>query len=532
MKKKRPDIVVFVAEDLDYEGINCFDANMTGYSGLRKTGDNEFPNVPRESRKLLTPTIDSLARDGVMFNNYYCVSAICTPARYSLLTGRYPERSPELCRFMPEGTQANIWFESGIDKNESNIAKSLQSEGYHTGIFGKWHNFPIDLDFSIKDLVYEGSQPDDDPNSPVVKEKIDKGYKMAVDHLKEGLGWDHADRIYFNNPEPIKPSILSSQNIDWIVEGAVDFIESHKDSETPLFTYIAVTLPHSRYNGQRFKNAHPLASPAGLLDKAPDIMPSRENIMERIHAAGLADSAAEGLWLDEGVNAVISALKRAGRAENTCFVFTTDHPSAGKGTCHLGRIPLIITWPGMIKAGQINSTLLSQTDLASTILGLAGCVTPGDMKQDGRSFENLLLPQNEKSMCDNSRYIKRDSVMLEVVNSRAVISGKWKYIANRLPREDNYTENDLKAVGWYARKTWLRENLQSHVRWDADKLFPSYFEKDQLYDIEADPLEQNNLAGIDKYQDILIAMKEKLGRELSGMPHIFGEFNACGQSAG
>ena len=109
----RPNIVLFVAEDLDYEGLNCYDAAQTGYTGVIQAGN---PNLPDEYvvDGMLTPTIDQLAESGFRSTNYYCVSAICTPSRYAILTGRYPERNPHFCQMYPPKTQANIFFNIGV----------------------------------------------------------------------------------------------------------------------------------------------------------------------------------------------------------------------------------------------------------------------------------------------------------------------------------------------------------------------------------------------------------------------------------
>lgn len=93
---KQPNIVLFLAEDLDYDGLNCYNAAATGYTGLVRAGNPYAVENEAPVTGMLTPTIDKMAREGAMFEQYYCASPLCTPARYSVLTGRFPERSPEL----------------------------------------------------------------------------------------------------------------------------------------------------------------------------------------------------------------------------------------------------------------------------------------------------------------------------------------------------------------------------------------------------------------------------------------------------
>ena len=524
---KRPNIVLFLAEDLDYEGLNCYDAVATGYTGLIHAGNSYAGETEVPTQEMLTPTIDTMAGNGAMFESYYCASPICTPARYSVLTGRFPERSPELIQ-EAGGKPATIWFNTPIMPGETLLPKQLKQSGYHTAIFGKWHNYPTEVYNQIYDQYT--SFPDtatwDDPEA---QKAVRRGYQMAADYLRgETFGWDVAERIYYENPEIIYPYELSCQNIDWVVEGAVSFIREQREEEQPFFAYVAVSLPHSRYNGERFSNANLRSSPAGLLEDIPSVMSTREEIRARVKAAGLPDDACEGLWLDEAVKAIHKAVCEIGKEQETCFIFTTDHPTAGKGSCHLGRIPLIFYWPGTIEALPPQRQLLSEVDLTPTILEMAGCPLAPDTVLDGRSFWNLLRRQP---------FRERESVMMEVVNSRAIVKDGFKYIANRLPgrsiEEVNLflarelhsanrfshppmdEETAWKTVGWFA----IPE--RDYMFWNLDRLFPDYFDKDQLYDLRSDPLEQHNLAEKPHYKAILKEMQEEMKRQLANMPNPF-----------
>lgn len=505
MSTKRPNIVLFLAEDLDYECVNCYNQYQTSYSGLYEAGNpyslGHFP----PNRGLLTPTLDSLAGDGVLFNRYYCASPVCTPARYTVMTGRFPERSHEFIQ-KNQGRPATVWFNTPITEDETLLPKALHQVGYRTALFGKWHNFPAETGAEIRKR-YHSFPADCCWRDPRAQKGVREGYQYAVNFLQNGdFGWDLVDRLYYDNPEPFLPECLSSQNIDWVVEGAVDYIRSQKDSDQPFFAYVAVSLPHSRYNGKRFLSANPLSSPAGELEKAPTVLPSRLDIYKRVKTAGLPDSACEGLWLDEAVKALRKAVRQIGAEEDTMFVFTTDHPTAGKGSVHLGRLPLIIHWPGHLEGGRVVDSLLSETDLAPTLLEAAGCPPVPEMQQDGSSF--LALAEGRSTH-------ERECIMMELVNSRALVMDGFKYIANRLP---NGTPEEIaawKKVGWLAQDVW------HEVYWNLLDSFPHYFDGDELYDHRTDPMEQHNLASDPAYRPVLDKMRRELIRQLAKLPHPF-----------
>ncbi len=516
MSAEKPNIVLFVAEDLDYEGLNCYDAAQTGYTGVIQAGNPNFPEAYTVDR-LLTPTIDNLAASGFKSSNYYCVSAICTPSRYAILTGRYPERNPHFCQMYPTNAQANIFFNIGLERDETNLPKTLQAHGYTTGIAGKWHNYPQEVKLRLVDM-YQQIPLDADPRDPGIRSAIQAWYQIASDYLKDGFGWDTVDRVYFDNPEPFHPQAISGHNLEWIIEGAINFLEENRESEKPFFLYIPVTTPHSRYKADIF-SSDPLGTAAGMLDEVPDVFKSRLEIMRAVEQAELPNYAREGYWLDEGVRAVLEKLDEIGASEDTCFIFTTDHPTAGKETCHLGRIPLIARWPGRIQPGLESKSLIAETDLAPTILEIAGCEIPEDMRQDGMSFKALLTGEVSP--------VTREEVLMEVVNSRGIVSNQWKYIANRLPEALKATA-DLPKAGWFGSNYYDNTRFREAVSHQVDKLFPHYFDKDQLYDLEADPCEQNNLAANPTYAPILAEMREKLRVELETLPHPFGEFVGFG----
>lgn len=509
---KRPHLVLFVAEDLDFEGLSCYPGSQTGYTGVLRAGNTRVRNqVPFDGQD--TPHLDQLAAEGFRSENFWCVSAICTPSRYSMLTGRMPERSPRFREAYPDHRPANIFFNIGMTRDETNLAKVLKTAGYHTGMFGKWHNFPQDVKLRLMDMALQ-LDPDGDPREPGTKAALEALYETGREYLLDGFGWDEVDRFYHDNPEPFRPRAIASHNLEWIIEGALDFIDRAAKKEEPFFLYIPVTVPHARYRANVFKNDI-LATAKGMLDEAPVGMTPRAQLEARVRSRGLPDHAREGAWLDDAVGAVLGRLRQHGLDDETLFVFTTDHPTAGKESCHLGRIPLMMKWPGHVPAGVVSRDLISQVDLAPTLLEAAGVEIPVDMRTDGGSFlEHATHPERPHG---------RESLVLEVTHSRAVVAKGYKYIANRLPPHLAATA-DLARTGWFGSlvydNTKFREKLHHHL----DDLFPHYLERDHLYRLDEDPCEQRNLFGDPAHGGMRRELQDLLRQELGRLPHVFGEF--------
>lgn len=110
---KRPNVIILHIDDQSYGQIGCYGGNV------------------------LTPHMDSLARDGMKFNRYYLCCSVCTPSRYSLVTGKYPTRCPSLQRRQPPGTPANVTWNTRLNPGEENTATVMRRNGYATGFVGK-----------------------------------------------------------------------------------------------------------------------------------------------------------------------------------------------------------------------------------------------------------------------------------------------------------------------------------------------------------------------------------------------------------
>ena len=433
-KNLRPNFII----------INCDDL---GYGDLSSYG----------SAAIKTPHVDKLAEDGVKFDSFYACSSLCTPSRFGLLTGRYPERaglgSLLLATHIGPRTTAEDksnwwsrfndqylrwWFVSflskfhfwdfwtlpevrGIPEEEVTIGQALQAAGYRTGMVGKWHlgEFPV--------------YPEYNP----VRHGFD--YFYGVPHSN-----NMRDFALYRNDECLSPDFTEMDKLTSLYTGeAVKFI--HESNDKPFFLYIAHTYPHTPlYASERFRGK----SMGGLY----------------------GDCVEEVDW---SVGEVMRALEEDGLVDNTLVIFTSDNGpmyngSPGgmrgrKGQSYEGgfRVPMIAHWPKGISARSVCSEPAMNIDLFPTILSLAGLETPGERIIDGKNILGLLTGTEKRSPSDCFFFYHNKEL-------EAVRMGKWKYI------------RDIDTMAWPIP-------LDKHWKSEGSITAP------WLYNLETDPEESYNL---------------------------------------
>lgn len=504
----RPNIVFFIADDM-----------------LPK----HFNFLPQGKGRNLTTNIDRLADGGVVMSGMHVASPICTPSRYNVLTGNYASRANNTSfrqRTKNEG-QAVVEFNTHIVKNDVTLQKLLKQAGYATGFVGKNHVVEVDDLKKFPDFDASAKDPGN-----VAK------LKANHDHICQAIretGFDYVERVYHDNPDFLGLHEVAVQNMDWITEGGVNFIRGHHDK--PFFLYFATTVPHGPTKAQRSWNADPHISPVGYLDddQLPKVQPARETIPERLAAAGLPvnDDTANMLWLDDAVGALIKKLEETGTLESTIFFFFSDHGQNAKGTVYQGGVhdPCIVWKKGGFPVGKECGALTHITDFAPTILDMAG-VDHSAVKFDGKSF----LPCLQGGHGDENRVL-----YFELGYACGVRKGDWKYMAIRYPEavEEMTLEERQKVLD-----EWNAERRRKHLRIvteDATKPFshltpipgggdaerrstgsyPGYYDRDQLYDLSADPKEQKNLANDPACKEKLEEMQGELRKILDTLPGKF-----------
>lgn len=505
---------------------------------LDDAGRDQFNYLP-EGRdehgrpRNLTPHLDRLAAEGVIFDQQYVSTSICTPSRFSCLTGRYASRardvSPENKRW-DEG-QIRVGWNTHIYPEDVTLPKLLQQSGYATGMVGKNHVIFHKHRHEIPRKA--------DPADPRVARMLRENYQGAIGAIRR-CGFDYAASIYQHNLPGLACAALEVHNVDWIARGAVDFIESYHDR--PFFLYMCFTTPHGPFHNRASK-ANPRATPAGLLEEPLRLLPGRDTLPARLKEAGLDEKAADMLWMDDALGAVMDRLESRGVDDNTIvFVFNDHGVEAGKGSCYQGGVwTQGLVWAkSRFPGGRRLETRVSNIDFAPTILDVCGALPRREEHpMDGRSFRDLLEGEEETPL--------HDSLYFEIGCSRAVLKGQWKYLAVRFPNEirnmprerrqaivdkyvarrDGALEKDArpfvgvdKPFGHIGDMPGGRGSEQPAIRFYGKH----YHDADQLYDLSTDPDEQNNLAGDPKYAEILSMMKKELRRLLMQVPGGFGEF--------
>ena len=504
----KPNIIFFIADDMYPEMFNC---------------------LPEGKGKNLTPNIDRLAAEGVMLTNQYCVSPVSTASRYNCLTGNYASRATnnKITDFTAtqEG-QVVVQWNSYITPSDKTIATYLKQMGYATGFVGKNHvvDDPNQVDQNEKpDLMA-------DPYNPLVKKKLIDAHTSLQNSIKK-CGFDFADNLYHDNPDWLGIKALNSQNMDWITDAGLRFLNFSK--KKPFFLYFATTLPHAPNEPNRSWNANPRITATGFLDKELKVQPSRKSIEARIKKAGL-EGKENLLWLDDALGALINKLKKDGTYDNTIIVFFNDNGQKAKGTLYQGGIKTqtIIWKSGGFSVGSKLDLAVSNVDFLPTLLELAGKPTER-MNIDGVSFASAL---------NGDKVGKRKTMYFELGYARAVLKGKYKYLALRYPQWAlNYTPDQRKLMleeyGLF-RQSFGNERITNDymLPYGHLEMFPGgggaehevygtkpgFFDADQLYDLSTDPNELNNLAKDPNFAKKLDEMKAELKKYISTLP---GKFN-------
>jgi len=500
---QRPNFVVILVDDFDREMLNY---------------------LPQAGNRNLTPNLDRLAREGVVLDGQRVVAPLCTPMRYSLLTGRQASRAGnrQFLRARESLGTAYVEFNTRIVPDEPTFPQALERSGYRTGTVGKHHC----VDWT--DVIPVGSAAD--ANDPEVARRLrDNGARM--EETLRRCGFSFAARIYDGNVREGYPREIAVHNLDWLVEGALEFLDGV--GRQPFFLFFAPTVAHAPSEPERSHGADPRASGYGWLEQAPSVLPPRASLRERLIAAGFDPDArrlqpANLLWLDDAIGALLARLERIGALGQTMIVFLNDNGQEDKGSLYEAgtHCPGFIWRSGGFPCGPRLASLVTNLDVAPTLLDYAGVTTP-DTAFDGASLRPLL---------EGTATQVRDHVYFEVGFARGILHDGFKYIATRIPA-DAPASLDFRRRSQDARKDGRDPDsryghlaggpMEQAVR----RRHPAYDARDQLYQLATDPEERTNLAGQPRHAARLARMKELLRLELARLPGAFGEFTEAAAPA-
>ncbi|CAN5452003.1 sulfatase-like hydrolase/transferase [soil metagenome] len=384
-KQQAPNIVYILADDLGYGDVSVY--NPTG--------------------QISTPSIDKLASQGMRFTDAHSPSSVCTPTRYSLLTGRYPWRSR-----LPVGVLRG-YSRTLIEADRPTVASLLKSSGYQTAVIGKWH---LGLDWEVQ----KGSEallstPDYGIKTEMDTALIDFSRKPAQGPNTVGFDYsyilpaslDMPPYCYLENQRLTElPTAYTDGNklqtgytgpfwragkmapsfdfygvLPTFVSKATDFLKK-QTSKQPFFLYLPLAAPHTPW------------------------VPSK-NYKGKSKAGEYGDFVQQ---VDAAVGEVLRTLEQSGLADNTIVLFASDngpywrenfvkqfnHRAAGefrgmKGDAFEGghRIPFIVRWPGKVKAGSESNATTTLANLTATCKEILGNKTPN--AEDSYSILPILL---------------------------------------------------------------------------------------------------------------------------------------------
>lgn len=451
----KPNVVVILADDLGTGDVKCL--NSKG--------------------KIPTPHLDRLAAAGMIFTDAHSPSAVCTPTRYGLLTGRYAWRT-KLQSGVLGGLSPRL-----IEPGRETVASLLKSAGYHTGCVGKWHvgmdwerkpgKAVTELNIEPRAQVFNVEYTKPIKNGPnavgfdyyfgisasldMVPYAFIENDRVTADPTEDRSLAMRPDKPATTRPGPAAPGFTAEAVLPRCTEAAVAFLERRaKEKATPFFLYLPLTAPHT-----------PIA-PAKEWANKSGVGPYGDFVMQT----------------DAAVGAVMAALETHGFAENTLVIFTSDNgcsPQAdfpdlakrGHNPSHVyrghkadlfeggHRVPFLARWPGTVKPGTTSDRLVCLTDVLRTVAGAAGIAVPETAGEDSASFLPTLKGEAQPA---------RSAVVHHSINgSFAVREGDWKLLLCgdsggwSAPRPGATGNGTLPAVQLYNLKDDIGETENRHA---------------------------------------------------------------------
>ena len=410
-----------------------------------------------------TPNLDRLVEEGTTLTQHYSASPVCAPSRAAFMTGRYPHRTGVIDTIEALGTDR-------LSLGETTIADVFRQKGYTTGLVGKWHLGAID--------------PGYHPNNRGFDEFI--GFRG---------GWSDYYLWRIEHNGHMRASDGTYLTDVWTNE-AVGFIKKYKDQ--PFYLHVAYNAPHT-----------PIQAPEEFIQAFRDTGKFNETLSTlyaMIHV------------MDKGIGSILDTLKEFGLKENTLVIFTSDngptlHGNKARYNCHFRgqkcftyeggiKVPAVMRWPCQFPTDTRIHQFVHATDWFPTLLAACGMAIPENLAIDGQNvldlFKGTQKPYGRQRCWQWNRYDP-------VLNSNAAIrEGKWKLVRPAIMESFRLSQEDVAA----------NKYLMQHVDEVKEIKPPSYTRQlpppfpPELYNIEDDPFEMNNLAGK------MPELTERLSRDL------------------
>ena len=395
---EKPNIVFVLCDDLGYGDIHCLNP---------------------ERGKIPTPSVDQLAKEGLIFTDAHSGSSVCTPTRYGLLTGRYSWRT-RLQSGVVQGFEPCL-----IAEDRPTVGTLLQEQGYYTGLIGKWH---LDFQYLNKRTGKALKRERGKKLAPVGSTIPDGPVNRGFDYFH---GFHHAGdmKCVVENDTVIEHDDVINM-LPRLTEKAVEFIDNRAktDKEQPFFLYVPFGSPHT------------------------PIVPTKEWQGK----SGLGSYGDFVMQTDHGFGEILKALERNGFSENTLVIFSSDngcsraakigllwrkkghYPSANlrgsKSDLWEGghRIPFIVRWPGVVKAGTETDQLICLTDLFATCADILEISMPSGSGEDSVS----ILPALSGKPIESSR---AGVIHHSISGHFSYRQGPWKLLLGKSLRRLDFT---------------------------------------------------------------------------------------------
>lgn len=457
--KKRPNIVVILADDLGYSDIGCFGGEIN------------------------TPNLDRLAKNGLRFTNFFN-TARCCPSRASLMTGLYSHQAG--VGHMTENLKLP-GYQGQLHRNCVTIAEVLRQAGYHAYMVGKWH---LSSNINMK--------------APNETWPLGRGFERYYGIIPGAANYFRPDGLTRDNT-PITAPKDNYYLTDAFSDHAVQFIKEHRQAhkDAPFFLYTAYTSPHwplhalkadiDRYRGKYREGwdvlrarRHERMKELGILDSKWQVPPSDVDAWSKVPDKQkddldlrMAIYAAQVDRMDQGIGRIVEALKETGQLENTLVLFMADnggcaeviergtggemggpdsYTSYGPGWAwlsnsilrlfkhwtHGGGVssPLVMHWPARIpqqSRGQLRRQPGHLIDVMATCVDIGAATYPAEYKG------NKITPLEGKSLVPaiDNRPIAREGIYWEHEGNKAVLAYPWKLVSKHPgPWELYNLEND------------------------------------------------------------------------------------------
>ncbi len=498
----RPNIVCFFVDDMGYGDASCL--NPAG--------------------KIKTPNIDRLAAEGMKFTDAHSSSAVCSPSRYSLLTGRYNWRSP-----LQRGI-VGVFGGPLIAADRLTVPGFLQQHGYHTACIGKWHlgqgwDFEIDRDTFCPRAQYAASGPGADA-APEVTPAQKKAWREAFSRPTTGGPTTRGFDEYFGVDVPNWPPYCFIENnrtvgipSEWLPERllgdnlasfagpampywhfeqllptwakkAETYIQDRAGAAEPFFLYLPMTSPHTPLSVNK-----PFIGKGGLNNLYADLVVETDDVFGRVldslEKYGVADNTLVIFASDNGCAHYVG-VREDGRGNGESAMEPQGHFPSGpyrgyKSDAWDGghRIPCIARWPGVIEPDSSCDRLVCLSDLMATCAEIVGDTLPDSAGEDSVSMLPLFRGTDGSD--------RRSAIHHSIEGKFAIRNGRWKLVL--CPGSGGWTHNDAEAAG------------------EGRPLL-------QLYDMRTDSGETNNLYAEqpNRVRELLTMLKQQVaaGRSTPG----------------